>query len=277
MPQYDGQIVPAWDVAFEERHRETPAPNTVTVAVSLYNYQRFIAECLDSIAASNHSNIELVVVDDASRGDDSAGAAIQWMQQHHKRFGRVSLLIHRHNQGLAEARNTGFRYARTDPVFVIDADNVIYPRALSRLHEFVAYRGYAAAFSQLEWFGDTKRLGFGDVWDKAALSSGNYIDAMAMISKRAWERVGGYTHFEGGWEDFELWCKFFEHGLPGIFVPEILCRYRVHGTSMISTDTTNSEERLKVELTARHPWLNLVTVHERANRNDVVVADPRLR
>ncbi|MDH6590969.1 glycosyltransferase involved in cell wall biosynthesis [Variovorax sp. TBS-050B] len=150
-----------------------------------------------------------------------------------------------------------FEYARTDPVFVIDADNQIYPRALERLLEAFNGREYDAAYSQIELFGNQTGLGLADVWSKNLFRSGNYVDAMALISKRSWSQVGGYSHIESGWEDFDFWCKFVDHGMEAIFVPEILCRYRVHGASMLRTDTIAATERLRVELTLRHPWLEL--------------------
>ena len=245
------------EIVYEKINRARPAPDGVTVAVSLYHYAQFVAECLESIAAQTHGNIELIVVDDHSVRDDSVEVTKRWMERHSDRFNRVSLLRHVQNQGLAEARNTAFEYARTDPVFVIDADNEIYPRALARLLEAFNDREYDAVYSQLELFGNQTGLGLADVWSKNLLRTGNYVDAMALISRRSWSQVDGYRHTEGGWEDFDFWCKFVDHGMEALFVPEILCRYRVHGASMLRTDTVVATERLKVELTLRHPWLEL--------------------
>src|SRR5664279_6081068 len=43
-----------------------------------------------------------------------------------------------------------------------------------------------------------------------------------------------------GWEDYDLWCSLIDHGLKGCHVPQILCRYRVHGKSMMRTVTMPS-------------------------------------
>lgn len=245
------------ETVFEEVNRKDPSFDGVTVAVSLYNYERFLVECLDSVVTQDHQDLELVIVDDASRGDGSVRVATEWLQRNHSRFGRATLLSHTHNQGLAEARNSAFEYARTDPVFVIDADNLIYPNALSTLHRIVRYDGYDAAYSQLEWFGNARRLGLATLWSKERLAQGNYIDAMALISKESWRRIGGYTHIEGGWEDYDFWCKMIEAGMEALYVPQVLCRYRVHGESMLHTDTNIAAHRIAVELTLRHPWLSI--------------------
>jgi hypothetical protein len=80
---------------------------------------------------------------------------------------------------------------------------------------------------------------------------------MALVCKRAWHEVGGYTHLEGGWEDYDFWCKFIEHGMVAAYVPEILCRYRVHDGSMLHTEHRHRSEDLAVRMTLRHPWLDI--------------------
>ena len=256
--KHDGHPRRACADLIAEHHGEAPVgDHTVTVAVSLFNYARFLEDCLESVRTQTHRPLELIVVDDASSSDDSLQVACAWIEKHADRFSRATLLRHRDNQGLAQARNTAFAHARTETVFVLDADNQIHPRAIARLHEALDGVSFAAAYSQLEFFGEQRGLGLADYWSPAKFVNGNYVDAMALIRRDAWQDVGGYTHIEGGWEDFDFWCKLVDADLLALFVPEVLCRYRVHGTSMLRTDTAASERRLKVELTLRHPWLSL--------------------
>lgn len=248
---------PQLDTIFEHASQAEPAPDLVTVAVSLFNYARFLPDCLESVAAQRHAAIELVIVDDGSTDDDSVPVARDWMQAHAERFGRVLLLRHRRNQGLAQTRNTAFEHARGANVFVLDADNQIYPRAIGRLQQAIDDGGFAAAYTQLELFGAQAGLGLADVWQPEWLRQGNHVDAMALISARAWRDVGGYTHMDGGWEDYDFWCKFVEQGFIVGFVPEVLCRYRVHPGSMLRAETSRAYGNLFVEMTLRHPWLSL--------------------
>lgn len=249
-------------VVFEQVREPKPPPDLVTVAVSLFNYARFLPDCLDSVLAQRHRPLELVMVDDVSTKDDTVAVARDWLQAHGERFARVCLLSHRRNQGLAQARNTAFAHARGSHVFVLDADNEIYPRAIGRLHQAITTSGAAAAYTQQEIFGNHHKMGLADIWHPEWLRSGNYIDAMALVSHAAWRDVGGYTHMEGGWEDYDFWCKFIEQGYAAAFVPEMLCRYRIHGTSMIRTETARSYGSIFIEMTLRHPWMKLAPIRE---------------
>src|SRR5215831_2476782 len=243
-------------VAFATEERRADGVG-VTVVVTLYNYGRFIKNALDSILRQSHPNIELVIVDDAST-DDSQTLARNWLEQNGARLAHAKLLAHSTNRGLAQARNTAFESATNEFVFVLDADNEIYPDAIARLLAACRAKNAEAAFSRIEKFGDETGTG-GDTWNPARLARGNYIDAMALIRKSAWQKAGGYTQPADiqGWEDYDLWCKFVELGFKGAFVPELLCRYRVHGTSMLNTTTNPNLEQIKVEMTRRHPWLRL--------------------
>lgn len=238
--------------------REGPvAADTVAVAVSLCNYARHLPQCLDSVAAQTHPSLELVVVDDASDRDDSLAVARDWLAGRAERFTRALLVRHPVNQGLAGARNTGFARSRAGAVFVLDADNALFPPAIAKLSRALAFSGRAAAYCQLALFDQARGLGLADLWLPAFFEIGNYVDAMALIRRDAFDRVGGYSDL-CGWEDYDFWCKCVEAGLSAAFVPEVLCRYRVHDDSMLRTASRQAYPELHPAMMLRHPWLRLL-------------------
>ena len=228
----------------------------VTVAVSLYNYADHIEACLDSVREQTQARLEIIVVDDAST-DRSAEVAAQWLEAHKARFETARLLRPSRNRGLSLARNLAFEWAETEFVFVLDADNALRPTAIARLLETAEDAAAAAAYSALTYFGEAKGLGVSNVWRPDAFKTDNYIDAMALVRKSAWAAVGGYKEMEYGWEDYDLWCKLVEAGLKGVYVPELLCCYRVHLDSMRHTDTTEERAELVHQMMTAHPWLDL--------------------
>jgi len=262
------------DIAFETPDLDLPGIG-VTVIVTLYNYRSLISSALDSVFGQTHQNIELIVVDDHS-SDESAIIAGRWFEEHQRRFSRAKILRHRANYGLAQSRNTAFENSANEFIFVLDADNEIYPEAIEKLLKACINAKSEAAYSQLEYFGEQSGIGSADVWDKNAFLRGNYVDAMALIRKSAWSEVGGYSHFEiSGWEDYDLWCKFIEHGFKGTYVPEILCRYRIHQSSMINIETRPNAAMVMSEMMFRHPWLEL-GLEIQAGSEGVFLAAPQI-
>lgn len=239
------------------REKKSNAKPSVSVIVTLYNYAHHVEQCLDSIAAQTQKGIELIVVDDHSR-DDGLDVVGRWLDKNETAFPGYRLVAHTENMGLSYARNTAFESAGADRVFVMDADNALYPRAIERCMQAMSDSGSAGAYTQLEFFGDRPGLGDADFWSKDRFKPKNYVDAMALVSKAAWAKVGGYTQLiANGWEDYDFWCKFVEHDLSCTFIPEILCRYRTHATSMSMTETNPNAGALILQMSIRHPWLEL--------------------
>jgi hypothetical protein len=159
---------PAVSVAFSHQKSTRQPKDLVSICVTNFNYGNFLPDCLDSLARQTHKNLDLVIVDDKSTADDSVGVATAWLAANAARFYRATLLVHVRNQGPSEARNTAFRNALGDYVFVIDADNEAYPRAIARLYAAVIGGTFDAAYSQLEIFGDRKAIGSADIWDPSS-------------------------------------------------------------------------------------------------------------
>ncbi|MGE0558042.1 MAG: glycosyltransferase family 2 protein [Burkholderiales bacterium] len=249
----------AYDTLFEYAYpADIHAAQRVSVVIPLYNYQNRIEGCLESVAGQTHPNVEVVVVEDFST-DQSAMKAVKCLRGLKGRVAAAKVVSHRKNEGLATARNTGFAIAGSELVFALDADNEIYPRALERLVEAIQSAQAHVAYSQLEFFDEEVGLGLAAVWDPAHFAIGNYVDAMALVRKSAWATVGGYSKMEVmGWEDYDFWCKFVEKKLFGVYVPELLCRYRVHGRSMLRSESNPKIERLHEDMKRRHPWLRIV-------------------
>jgi GT2 family glycosyltransferase len=233
----------------------------VTVAVTLYNYKDLILEALDTVVAQDLVEIDLVVVDDGS-ADGGEGRVLDWLRSNAHRFGRAILLRHTRNGGLAAARNQGFATASTRYVFVLDADNHLYPRCLTAC--LTAARGHDAdmVYTILEVFGEDPGVMGTDVWNPIALQGVNYIDAMALVARAAWQKVGGYRRMKTtGWEDYDFWLKFAEAGLDVVRVPEILCRYRQHDASMLRSVTNRPAtiDALHADMRLHHPSIRLGT------------------
>jgi glycosyltransferase involved in cell wall biosynthesis len=250
--------IPTSDAAvlFESIHH---VQSRVTVVVTLYDYGGFVTEALESVRAQDLEHVDLIVVDDAST-DGGEQRVLGWLQSSHERFGRSVLVRHTRNLGLAAARNQGFAAAASSYVFVLDADNQLYPRCLTACLDTAEASRADMVYTILEVFGEHRGIMGTDLWDPAALRAGNYIDAMALIRRTAWEQVGGYRGMKtAGWEDYDFWLKFAERGLEALHVPEILCRYRQHGGSMLRNVTNQPATlaALHADMRLHHPSVRL--------------------
>lgn len=232
--------------------RSTPA---ISVVVTLYNYGSYIRQCLksleDSHTASIPGGIEVVIVNDASSDDSLEQAAVAQRTSRHA----VRVIDKQFNTGLADARNLGIQSARAPYVFILDADNMVFPRALEELYATIVRDNSAAAYSILCRFQgahDDRQglLSYYD-WDPQMLVEFPYIDAMALFDRERLITIGGYDtelyqYGWFGWEDYDLWLRIAQSEFRVSFLPNVLCLYRHHAKAM--SNTTNLFER---ELVAR--------------------------
>jgi glycosyltransferase involved in cell wall biosynthesis len=233
----------------------------VTIVVPLHNYGHTIIDTLDSVRAQTLENLDLVVVDDYST-DDSLAVASEWVRRNKDRFNRVIVLRNRQNAGLGPSRNAGFDAAETPFVFPLDADNLLRPECCIEALAAVHATGAAFAYPVIQRFGSDSELMGTEGYAPIRFAGGNYIDAMALISKAAWAAAGGYEHMQpGGYEDYDFWCRCVERGFFGRAIGgRPLADYRVHPGSMIRIAIANPDRlrRLVADIKRRHPWISNV-------------------
>lgn len=100
----------------------------ISVIVPIYDVEKYLSPCIESIFRQTYSNLEIILVDDGSR-DDSGILCDKYMGQD-KRV----VVIHRKNGGLSAARNSGLEIAAGEYVVFIDADDMMHPRMIEVLY-----------------------------------------------------------------------------------------------------------------------------------------------
>ena len=112
----------------------TPSRSTVpaiSIIIPLYNAEKFISDCLDSLLAQTFKDFEVIIIDDCST-DNSAAI----VENYRKKFsGRLTLSRTKKNSGCAGIpKNMGFNFSRGEYVFFLDADDAITPTAFEELY-----------------------------------------------------------------------------------------------------------------------------------------------
>lgn len=93
----------------------------ISVIVPIYNIEKYICECIDSILAQSYKNVEIILVDDGST--DSCPKVCD---EYKKKDSRI-IVIHKENGGLVSARKTGVIACSGDYICHVDGDDWIHP------------------------------------------------------------------------------------------------------------------------------------------------------
>lgn len=91
----------------------------VSIIIPVYNAGKYLYQCLDSIVNQTYENLEIIIVDDGST-DDSSKICDKYAQND----SRIKV-VHKENEGVSKARNTGIEMATGDYYYFPDSDDYI--------------------------------------------------------------------------------------------------------------------------------------------------------
>lgn len=96
----------------------------VSVILPVFNAEKFLAQCLDSILSQTYQEWELIAVDDGSKD-----GSIEILKSYEKRDNRIHI-ISKENEGVSIARNVALGQTHGDYIYFVDSDDIVMPEAL---------------------------------------------------------------------------------------------------------------------------------------------------
>lgn len=158
--------------------------NKVSVLVAVYNAEKYLSKCLDSLISQTYKNIEIICIDDCSK-DSSA----KILNKYASSDNRIKILTLAKNSGQANARNEGLKITSGEYITMLDSD---------------------------DWFAD-------DSIEKAVEAIESVPDADVSVFRlmQCYEETGKIIEYENktdkkcmsGWEAFRLSLDWSMHGL----------------------------------------------------------------
>lgn len=103
--------------------------SSVSVIVPIYNVERYLRQCIDSLLSQTLEDMEIILVDDGS--SDCSGAIADGYADAYDNV----ICVHQANFGLGPARNTGIMHANGDYIGFVDSDDWTEPQMFERLYQ----------------------------------------------------------------------------------------------------------------------------------------------
>ena len=215
----------------EQMDREKPL---ISVVVPVYNVEPYLEKCLDSIRAQTWSNLEIILVDDAS--GDGSGRICDAYAGRDERITAVHFPI---NRGLPAARNEGVRRAGGEYLTFADSDDYVEPELVERLWISLIRSGAELSICGVDGFPA------GDL-SAGVLSRREIVECMARRSPFLWN-AWGKLYLTGTvkahpFDERALCCEdlvfFYEilgHTQRAGYVPEPLYHYVYRKKSLINS------------------------------------------
>lgn len=93
--------------------------NLLSVIIPVYNVEKYLSRCVNSVLSQTFSDFELILVDDGSPDN-----CPKLCDEYAKKDSRIKV-IHKQNRGLSSARNAGLKICKGDYIFFIDSDDYL--------------------------------------------------------------------------------------------------------------------------------------------------------
>lgn len=214
----------------------------VTVGVALYNHERYIVQCLQSIVEQTHKPIELIVIDDGST-DDSYEVAKQYLdtQQHNADY----TIYRRPNKGICHTMNeiatsangAYISYIGSDDYWMTDkiSDQVNYLEhhpEIALVHSCsIRVDGNGNELGKLDY---PNKLKEGQLFESLVTRKAKINTTSHLYRTSVFDKIGYYDpNFK--FEDTDFWLRLSKEHLVG-FINKEHCAYRWHGENYSQVD-----------------------------------------
>jgi glycosyltransferase involved in cell wall biosynthesis len=218
---------------------EAPLPS-ISAVIPLYNGSKFIEAALLSVFAQTVPPTEVIVVDDGST--DRGPAQVKAMAERYP-----ITLLSRPNGGQSSARNIGVAQSSGELIALLDQDDIWYTTHLEALVRPFVERTTGA---KLGWvYSDVDKIDAdGQMICQAVLSTlptehpkrnllaclreDMYVlPSASLISRKAFDDVGGFDEGLSGYEDDDLFLRLFRFGYANVFLETPLAEWRIYPDS----------------------------------------------
>lgn len=216
---------------------------TVSIISPFFNAHRYFEMTYRSVYHQTFQDFEWLIVDDAST-EPEAIALLETLPQ---RAPNLNVIHHSENRGPSAARNRAIAKAQGQYLFFLDPDDLIAPTYLEKCVLFLeAYPDFSLVNAYGGGFQEQ------DYWWSYGFEQGpkfleqNWITAMLLYRKTAFDALGGFDETLWCYEDWERWLRALTQRQRGWTIPEYLQFYRRTTSGLLGTGLRQTQVNQQV-------------------------------
>ena len=220
----------------------------LTIVIPVYNVEKYIYDCLESVRKQTYKDFNVIIVDDGST-DNSINIAEEFCNKDN-RF----KIISKKNGGLSDARNYGLNYVDTKYVTFLDSDDFISINTYEKLINNLETNDNDIVVADIEYYYTNINNNF--ILKGLNTKVSNDINKQSLLSPMfAWNKVYKLEYFKsinqlyptGLWyEDIPVTTLLFTNTNKIGYVEEVLYYYRQNDDSIMSQKSKRNEEIFKI-------------------------------
>lgn len=104
----------------------------ISVIIPVYNTEKYLKRCLDSVIAQEYKDLELVIINDGSTDNSE-----QLINEYKTKYPELISYYNKENTGVADTRNFGIKKAKGEYIMFLDSDDYIDTALLKNLEDYI--------------------------------------------------------------------------------------------------------------------------------------------
>lgn len=218
----------------------------ISVIIPVYNVEKYLKKCVDSVLKQDYINIEIILVDDGST--DSSGNICD---EYSNKYPNKVKVIHKKNGGLSDARNYGIKKSSGKYLIFVDSDDWIEENTISYSYKEIIENNAQIAVYGISIDQEGKKAKIKKPSEKRIISSKLaiiYLNSFRGIDVSACNKmfcreIFNNIEFPVGklCEDYYIMYKLFENTKQIILIPEVFYHYYQRPNSIVRNSNLNMD------------------------------------
>lgn len=220
----------------------------VSIIIPIYNMEKTLDRCLNSVVNQTYDDIEIILINDGSK-DSSLDIAMSYQ----KKDNRI-IIVNQENKGISVARNNGLKEATGDLLAFVDSDDYIELDMIEKLTREIISNNADIAISDYYMFDENKKIK--NTVGYPSLFGGSIYDNPLIIRDidyAPWNKIYKKELFDGiefpvntKYEDFETILKVFSKAKKIVKVDYPLYDYYINMSGETRTQSIKNMDMLKI-------------------------------
>ncbi len=176
---------------------DNPENPKVSIIITVFNLEKYIGKCIDSVLNQTYNNIELIIVNDGS--NDKSLSICRWYKKHNPPI----RLITQRNQGVSRARNIGIDHATGDFIYFVDGDDFLENSTIEKaMRTIKQFEANSCSFGMIKEYENSK--------EKELIGFKRRIIEIESEEDRMVKTLKYLMSYRMGWE---VWNRIFQFNI----------------------------------------------------------------
>jgi len=159
----------------------------ISIIVPIYNVEKYLRDCIESIENQTYQEIEILLINDGS-----TDSSLEICKEYARKNNKIKI-INKKNGGLSDARNVGLEHAKGKYIMFVDSDDYLAPNSCEVLYNAIKDTDFQFITGNFAFTNNDgipwKKPMFSEKFDNIILGIEDYKKAFYLVNSTVWNKI----------------------------------------------------------------------------------------